>query len=134
MTTARDYLAGKGLAIAGARGKFSNAAKEELARSLAAGMTFSDWPKGVTAPVKSSPVSKDGAKREAKPVGQNAGDSAYVFPSDFRFPEGKYEAKDATGKRYSVRECCNTCRVSLTNHACNTPSIYGDIAVTIVRR
>jgi NAD-dependent dihydropyrimidine dehydrogenase PreA subunit len=43
MTTARDYLASKGLAIAGARGKFSHAAKAELTRALNEGVTFEDW-------------------------------------------------------------------------------------------
>lgn len=43
MTTARDYLATKGLAIAGARGKFSHAAKAELTRALNEGVTFEDW-------------------------------------------------------------------------------------------
>lgn len=41
---ARDYLAGKGLAIANVRGKFSHAAKAELARAIAEdNMTFDDW-------------------------------------------------------------------------------------------
>jgi hypothetical protein len=125
---ARDYLAGKGLAIAGARGKFSNAAKAELDRVMGEGMKFSDWPKGSTAPVPS----KSGGPTKAVPV-PSAGDSPYLYPSDFRFPEDEYVAKDAKGKRYSMRECCNRCRVSLTNHMCDTPSVLGE-TVTIVRR
>lgn len=127
---ARDYLAGKGLAIAGARGKFSNAAKEELASALSAGMKFSDWPKDGTAPVPS----KSAGPSKAAEVAPKASDSLYVSPSDFRFPEGDYIAKGSDGKKYSMRECCNTCRVSLTNHACNSPTIYGDVVITIVRR
>lgn len=123
---ARDYLAGKGLAIAGARGKFSNAAKAELDRVMGEGMKFSDWPKPGTAPVPS----KSGGPTKAveSPV-----DSPYLYPSDFRFPEGEYVAKDAKGKKYSMRECCNKCKVSLTNHMCNEPSVLGN-PVTIVRR
>lgn len=43
--SARDYLAAKQLAIAGARGRFSAAAKVELNNRLAAGDTFTDYPK-----------------------------------------------------------------------------------------
>lgn len=130
MKTRREYLAEKGLAIAGARGKFSNAAKQELARAEAAGMRF----KEVT-PNKSVGVSKStGPVKSVEPTAPKASESPYIYPSDFRFPEGEYVAKDANGKVYGMRECCNTCKVSLTNHMCNTPSIHGNITVTIVRR
>jgi hypothetical protein len=42
MQTQREYLASKGLAIAGARGRFSREAKAELERVRAEGMEFSD--------------------------------------------------------------------------------------------
>lgn len=45
MQTAREYLAAKNLAQAGARGKFSKAAHAELKRALDSGITFSDWDK-----------------------------------------------------------------------------------------
>lgn len=127
---ARDYLASKGLAIAGARGKFSNAAKAELDRVMGEGMKFSDWPKVGTAPVPS----KSGGPTKSSPVAQQSpGDSPYLYPSDFRFPEAEYIAKDNKGNKYSMRECCNRCRVSLTNHMCDTPSVLGN-PVTIERR
>lgn len=132
MSTARDYLVSKGLAKPG-RGKFSNAAKEELARAMGAGLTFSDWPKGSTAPVANrAPAAKTRTKRDVTPG--TAGESEYLYPSDFRFPEGEYVAKDPKGKAHSMRECCNTCRVSLTNHACNSPTIHGNVPVTIVKK
>ena len=137
MNTAREYLAGKGLAIAGARGKFSKAAHEELARALSAGMKFSDWPKsGVATPRKVSNVAKNSPKVSVtrnSGAGHSATETEYLSPSDFRFPEEDYIAKGADGKTYSMRECCNTCKVSLTNHMCNDPSALG-VAVTIVRR
>lgn len=127
MKTRREYLADKGLAIAGARGKFSNAAKEELARAEAAGMKFAD-----AVPTKSTGVaSKSSGVTKSAPVVST--DSPYIFPSDFRFPEGEYVAKDKKGNKYSMRECCNNCRVSLTNHMCDTPSVLGN-PVEIVRR
>lgn len=133
MTTAREYLASKGLAIAGARGKFSNAAKAELDRVLGEGMKFSDWPKAGTAPVARSTSGRPAPATRAVSNVVTPENSPYLYPSDFRFPEGEYVAKGADGKRYSMRECCNTCKVSLTNHGCNTPSVHG-APVQIVRR
>lgn len=123
----REYLASKGLAIAGARGKFSNAAKEELARVVAEGMTFTDdataKPAKPTGPTTPKPV--------AVPRPEVAD---YVFPSDFRYPEAEYKAVRITGKgEYGMREVCNPCGVSLTNHACNAPEVHGH-AVKIVPR
>lgn len=42
MVTQREYLAGLGLAKPGTRGRFSLAAKAEIARAIADGMSFSD--------------------------------------------------------------------------------------------
>lgn len=127
---AREYLASKGLAIAGARGKFSNAAKVELDRAMAAGTKFSDWPKSGTAPV---PSKSGGPTKSTASVATSPTESPYLYPSDFRFPEAEYVAKDAKGNKYSMRECCNKCKVSLTNHMCDSPSVLGN-PVTIVRR
>lgn len=136
MTTAREYLASKGLAIAGSRGKFSKAAHAELSRVMSEGMKFSDWPKA-TAPVsrKGSDVQTKSRRKSAgnSAVGQNATETEYISPSDFRFPEDEYVAKGAGNKRYSMRECCNNCKVSLTNHFCDSPTVLGE-TVTIVRR
>lgn len=128
MKTKREWLASQGLAIAGARGKFSNAAKEALAKAEASGMQFSDSPNATTAPKVTKP-------KAPAPVVSTAADSLYLSPSDFRFPEEEYKAVEVGGKKtHSMRECCNKCRVSLTNHACNEPTIHGNIAVSIVRR
>lgn len=129
MKTRREYLAERGLAIAGARGKFSNAAKAELARAEAAGMKFKEVTPNKPVPARSAA----GKSEPTAPVPQKATESPYLFPSDFRFPEGEYIAKGTNGKTYSMRECCNTCKVSLTNHMCDKPSVLGE-TVTIVRR
>lgn len=131
MPTKREWLAEKGLAIAGARGKFSNAAKEALAKAEAEGVVFSD-----STPTARPAAKPTGDKPEPKP--KSAGISDYLFPSDFRFPENEYVAvaRDENGKRleFSMRECCNTCRVSLTNHLCDNPTILGLITVKIEER
>lgn len=123
MTTKREYLVSLGLAKPG-RGKFSNDAKAVLAKAIADGKVFSD-----AEPKVSVPRANKGADNSPKPTGE----TLYICPSDFRFPEGEYVAK-AAGKSYSMRECCNTCRVSLTNHGCDNPTIHNNISVKIVRR
>lgn len=130
MTTARDYLVAKGLAKPG-RGKFSNAAKAELTRAMGSGTKFSDWPKAGTGPITSKST---GPVKSATPATTAPGDTPYLSPSDFRYPESEYIVKGSNGKKYSVRECCNTCKVSITNHACDAPTIYGNISVTVERR
>lgn len=137
LETRRDWLAKQGLAIAGSRGKFSNAAKAALAKADSEGYQFLDGPSpSGPLPLKTT-ISKAGGQKEETPVVSDVRQSLYVLPSDFRFPELEYVAVahiDGKRKTFSMRECCNTCRVSLTNHACASPSIHGNIAVTIERR
>lgn len=126
MQTRREYAASLGLAIAGARGKFSNEAKAAIAKAEAEGTVFADSPSNKPAPVEAQ--DKPEVKRDPRVAD-------YLFPSDFRYPEAEYKALDSVGgKTYGMRECCNTCRVSLTNHTCDTPTIHGNIVVTIERR
>ena len=135
MQTKREWLAERGLAIAGARGKFSRAANEALVKAIAEGVQFADTAK----PVKpAKPVIKATGEAQPAPVVKSETTTRYtdyLFPSDFRFPEGEYKAIEVGGKReFSMRECCNTCRVSLTNHMCDNPTIHGDVTVRIVKR
>lgn len=123
MQSKRDYLVGLGLAKPG-RGKFSNAAKEALSKAEAGGMKFSDATAAKTTGNPAKPV----ADRKTE-----ATETPYLYPSDFRFPEGEWRAT-VNGKEVSLRECCNTCKVSLVNHACNTPTIHNNLPVKIVRR
>jgi hypothetical protein len=127
MQTEREWLVERDLAKPG-RGKFSNAAKEALAKARAEGVEFKS-----TGPTKPVVVAEKGVSKEA--AAKPAGISDYLWPSDFRFPEAEYVAvaRDKNGKRvvHSMRECCNTCRVSLTNHGCDNPTILGEIPVKI---
>lgn len=117
MQTRREYLADKGLAIAGARGKFSNAAKEELARAMAAGIKFSDDIEKAAATPR--------VPRERVPA---PAESEYVSPSDYRFPESEYKLLDKSGKpvkNAGMRNVCDTCNYSFVGHLCNTPVLWG---------
>lgn len=129
MQSKRDYLVGLGLAKPG-RGKFSNAAKEAIAKAEAEGVKFAD---ATGNPVKPEPV----GKTEIPVVKSDPGNSAYLLPDDYRFPEAEYRAyirRDGKRVAVSLRECCNTCRVSLVNHACAEPTIHGNVSVVIERR
>lgn len=134
LQTRREYLVGLGLAKPG-RGKFSNDGKAALAKADAEGYEFLDGPSPTGSP---GPVIKSTHPDEQPaPVVAKAGDSVYIMPSDFRFPEVEYTAYivvEGKKQKVSLRECCNTCRVSLVNHACATPSIHGNMAVTIEKR
>lgn len=131
MQTRREYAASLGLAKAGARGKFSNAAKEAIAKAEADGMTFSDAAPNRPAP---EPAGQNEPKPEAK---ADPRDTPYLTADEYRFPESVYRAvRFDNGKRVAVslRECCSPCGVSLVNHACASPVIHGNVAVTIERR
>lgn len=124
MQTKRDYLVGLGLAKAG-RGKFSNAAKAALVEAEAKGVKFSDG----------EPIVKSvKATGDSKPAPVEAANTPYLTQDEYRFPEAEYRAvANENGKKvvYSLRECCNTCKVSLVNHMCEFPTILGGIRVTI---
>lgn len=127
MTTRREALITAGLAKPG-RGKFSREAMAWLDAERAKGTKFSD---DTTAPVvsaKRGPTKNSDVPNKSTEIGE------YVFPSDFRFPEGEYVAfARAGGKKvfYSMREVCNNCGVSLVNHGCNSPVIHGNVVLTI---
>jgi hypothetical protein len=48
--------------------------------------------------------------------------------------EEEYKAVGVDKKVWSMRECCNTCMVSLVQCHCSNPTILGDIPVKIVRK
>ena len=128
MQSKRDYLVGLGLAKPG-RGKFSNAAKDALAKAVADGVKFSDGE------AQSSPIVKP-ADTTPKPA--PVGIAAYRSPNEYRFPEGDYhvvaDGKLPFGiKSLGLREVCQTCKLSLVDHRCNAPVVFG-VPVRIIRK
>lgn len=130
MTTAREALVKEGLAKP-SRGKFSFAAHEWLQKQIANGVSFSDYPKDNTKVKGGKSVSpKPTGRKETKAPSEVMSD--YVFPSEYRFPEATYKAVNDKGQAISMREVCNTCRVSLVAHGCASPTIHGSIPVTVL--
>lgn len=134
MQTKRDYLVSLGLAKPG-RGKFSNAAKEVLAKAEAEGMKFAD-----TGPTKNSGSTKSATEKAAGGQTDQKTDPSmtpYLTPDEYRFPEKEYRGvtfRDGKRVEVSLRECCNTCKVSLVNHMCESPTIFEGQQVKIERR
>jgi len=134
MQTARDWLAERGLAIAGARGKFSNAAHKALEKAAAEGVTWSDWPKDKTSTRPVVKVEKTTTVRASA----HTGDYPFLTNDELNYPEENYRAVERdSGKKRSMREVCRTCGVSLVGHACDNPYIVatngaGSVAVKVV--
>ena len=137
MQTKREYLVGLGLAKPG-RGKFSNAAKEALAKAEAEGVKFSDIVTKIPVPTGNATEKSAGGQTDQKTETKaDARDTPYLTPDEYRFPEAEYRGVTfRNGKKVevSLRECCNTCKVSLVNHMCDSPTILGDVNVKIERR
>jgi hypothetical protein len=118
LQTRREYLADLGLAKPGARGKFSNAAKEALAKADAEGFEFLDGPspKGNgSGPIKST-------VKKAKPTPVES--TGIVDLTPYRYEENTHKAIEVeTGIERSLRSACNSCRVSLVVCWCDSPII-----------
>ncbi len=127
MKTRREALVEAGLAKPG-RGKFSSAAKEWLDAQRVKGVKFSDD----DAPVKSAP--KPTGEPVEKVVKSNPGDTPWIDPKDYRFPEAEYKLVVPKGTpAVGMRNVCDNCNLSFVNHACNSPEVFG-IIVKIERR
>jgi hypothetical protein len=48
------------------------------------------------------------------------------------YPAERWIAKGKDGRIWSMKECCNTCKVSLVQCHCGKPSILGDIPLDII--
>lgn len=136
LETRRAYLVRLGLAKEG-RGKFSNAAKDALAKADKEGYEFLDGPSPTgngSGPIRSTAEIDTQTEPVVKKVDPR--DTPWIAPEDYRFPEAEYQAVgQVDGKRvvYSMRECCGVCRVSLLNHSCDAPTVYGQ-PVKIVQK
>jgi hypothetical protein len=99
---------------------------EDLATVLAnSGMKFSDWPKGQVVEKETTQGTVVVVKRDAVSNLDNYGDIPY------RYDLKMYHAIAADGRKFTLREVCNNCKVSMVQCTCDNPTILGDIHVTI---
>lgn len=99
------------------------------------GVQFSDWPKGEVTVTQS----KDDESKTEVTVKRDPSESTAKVIADvhIRFPEDDFKAYEfVNGKKspVSLRECCNTCRVSLMGHMCDEPTYLNLRKVFIVRK
>lgn len=110
MQTEREWLADRGLAKPGVRGRFSLAAKEALAKARQEGVQFADTP----AQAAAKPARQAAKEDKPQPEGQNY--THFELPSGmFRFYVGDQEITEKTA-------CCN-CGVSLVVCHCQVPRV-----------
>lgn len=117
MTTARDFLADNGLAIRGARGKFSKEAKAFLAKAIETGSKFDDWNEnGRIIPVHTPRVPKTTVSR--KPIGAAA-------PSVVRVREENAIALiDDRGTLINIGQCSQGHTITRCTCKTITPAAY----------
>lgn len=124
MTTKRDYLIGLGLAKPG-RGKFSNAAKDAIAKAEADGTIFSDSSASVPAP-------KVKAAKVVEPKVSNS-DPGVMLNEDLpHFGVDFFYRKDGKKKPLSNRTACMNCGYSLIAHQCNLPKAITPAGIVVV--
>lgn len=126
MTTRRDYLIGLGLAKAG-KGKFSNAAKDAIAKAEADGTIFSDSSASVPAP----------KVRVAKPISTEPkvsnSDPGVMLDEDLaHFGVEFFYRKDGKKKPLSNRAACMNCGYSLIAHQCNLPKAITPAGIVVM--
>lgn len=134
MQSAKQALLKAGRIDAIKRGRISLDNHAWLKTQYDQGVRFTDWPKGEVTVTKTETegVSKTEVRVKRDPADSTA--KVIYDIGDFRFPEGKFEAYefvDGKKRKVSLRECCNTCRVSLVNHACDEPTYLNNRKVFI---
>lgn len=122
----KDILVADGYpGVTPGRGRLSQAAKDRIAELVSEGYRVEGYaiaenPKSESQKATVKKVTVTSEKTIAEPF--------------IRYDIGETYAVDANGKEWSMKECCNTCRVSLVGHVCDNPTILGNIPVTVKYR
>lgn len=116
MQTYREYAASLGLAIAGARGRLSSAAKEAIAKAEAEGMIFKETQRKNTAKAMAPDVST----QDSKPTQKTTQDFFGPTPEPF-YPNAFHAWVDGKKIAVSGRVACGNCKCSLMYHHCANP-------------
>lgn len=127
---AKDWLKANGHIAEVTRGRISNENHARLAEAAAKGQVFSDWPKGKVTITPAVGEEKATAKVEKSAIaaGDNYGE-AFIRYDDW----ANMIAVADDGTKFSMKEACNNCGLSLLGHQCNSPMVLGK-AVSIRRK
>lgn len=107
------------------RGRMSREQKSRCQELANSGWNIDGYSSSTAQPVK---VEKTKAEKSKAKTNTKVISDFVIFYEEDRF---KAVAKNAV---YSMREVCNTCRVSLVQCHCGNPTILGGIVVTITPR
>lgn len=120
MTSAREWLAAKGLAKPGARGRFSLDAKAALNKAVSDGIEFSDWPKVGSIPSAPRPKLAKAVSRAVEESPEEV--NIRIGPI---YPEDSFGYRNDRGKWISVtgRTCCREHGYSISYHQCATREV-----------
>lgn len=127
MKSAKQALLAAGRIAEVTRGRISNDNHAWLQEQYEAGERFTDWPKGKV--VKEDSPGTAPTVRVVRDANQS--NVKVVREYTILYDEKAYKAVSNDGKEYGMREVCNTCRVSLVQNSCMSPTILGNIPVTI---
>lgn len=139
MQKAKVALVEAGIIKSAGRGRISAEGHAWLKQQYDAGKRFSDWPKGEVTVTKTEATAEKPAESKVKVIRTVSSSTEKVIADipPYRFPEDEFEAYEfVNGKKKPVglRECCNTCRVSLVAHQCDEPTYLNNRKVFIVRK
>jgi len=123
----KDALKKAGFPVKEGRGRLPKDAIEKCKQLVAEGWVIDGY--AVEKPTKSTKstapvVNKAPVQQTGKVI-----DEFVIF-----WPLEEWTAKGKDGRIWSMKEVCNTCRVSLVQNHCDSPTILGGIPVDIVRR
>lgn len=128
MLTPKEALEKDGkIVVKSGRGRMSREAVMRCKELAALGWNI----KGYTV-VKAKPVKEKTPKAVAS-VPRTPGNQKVIADYVIFYEESEFKAMNGKTE-YSMRECCNACMVSLVQCHCGSPTIRGDIAISIVPR
>ena len=127
----KEYLASIGVEVKQGRGRLSAENVAIIKEAVASGVRIEGYS------VENVPAtSKSEKATEVKRVpvtNEKVIEELYI-----RYPVGEYKVirtdtnEVLPGPKAGLPEVCNTCRVSLTGHICDNPTILGNIPVKVV--
>jgi hypothetical protein len=114
----------KSIAFSEGRGRLSRAAVDKCSELVGNGWTITGYATVNKSSSSTAPVAQ--TVERVKTSNEKVIADFVIF-----YDENAYSAVDKTGKVWSMRNCCNNCKVSMVQCHCDAPTIFGDIPVTI---
>jgi hypothetical protein len=118
----KDALKQAGFPVNMGRGRLSREAIEKCKELAASGVKIDGYEVTTKVSSESPKVTKTAVVQGEK----------VIESFTLSYPLERWQAKGKDGRVWSMKECCNNCRVSLVQCHCGNPSILGNIPLDIV--